>query len=393
VVAVLLCYTSNLATLSILAQGLFAAIYVWHDDRVVRSAAASVQPAPTPSSGGDQGRSDAAPGSGQRRQIGWALVGGAVILCAYVVPWASRLQAQASTVRNTTAIRKPFTFQSIPEEVCRSLDGSWATPKSGSLWQIGMSTSLVVILFLYLAVLRKWAALYLLLTGLLPVALIVLFSAFSNRSIINARYFTFGQLMWLSAIAYVALQTSGRTGKALLGTAIVGSCAISMVTNCSTFDASHQPGIRGAMQYALAHRGDGEPLIARERHTFFGMKYYSRHETAALLLTDITDRSLLRGGYEMRDRDLIRPQALLAKAPEGLWVFTTDAYNTPQRADFQIPECWQLVESRHFRQDYFWEGLVKVRHYRHRSASAGCVHAVARPDSSGQQQSSIKQAG
>ncbi len=198
--------------------------------------------------------------------------------------------------------------------------------------------------------------------------------------------------MWLAGIAHIVCQTACRRRQALLGIAILGSCAIAMYTNWSTFDASHQPGIRGAVQYALAHRADSEPLIGRERHVFFGMKYYSKHQAAVLLLADIADRSVLLGGYEMRDADLIRPQTLLARNVEGLWVFSTDAYNTPQRADFRVPEGWQLVESKTFRQDYFWEGLVRVHHYRSRSASTTCDHAVERPVSLGQQASSITQA-
>ncbi len=193
VVAVLLCYTSNLATLSILGQGLFVGIYLLSTYRDCRLAAASCEQPHRDLSAERAGPVDVFRQSRCRRQICWACLAGAVIVCAYVWPWAARLQAQANTVRSTTAIHKPFTFQSVPQEICRSLDGSWATPKPGSRLQIGLSTGVVGILFLCLAIRRRWAALYLILTGLLPIAVIVLFSAFSNRSIVNARYFTFAQ--------------------------------------------------------------------------------------------------------------------------------------------------------------------------------------------------------
>ena len=292
------------------------------------------------------------------------MIAGMIVLLAYGLPWSSRLLSQAETVRTTSAIVRPLTLTSIPQELHRSFDASWAAHKSRSRLEIHLTTGLLAALFLFLAVRGGWGGLYLLLTGLLPVLLIILFSAFSNRSIVVARYFTFAQLMWLAALAYVVFRSPFRAEQALLGAVIVANCAILLHLNWESIGPSHQPGMRRAVHYALEHRDAGERLVARERHSFFGVKYYSRGRAAPLLLTETTDRSLLRGGYEMRDGDLITPEGLLSLDPAGVWVFTTEAYNTPQRADFRIPNRWELVDDKAYEQDYFWEGPVEVRRYR-----------------------------
>ena len=97
VLTVLLCYTSNLAVLSVAAQGFFLAIWLlgryW---RARREGFALLSPQST---GRAKTSLECLLG---HRQLRWATLAGTIVLLAYGLPWFSRLLSQADTVRTTT---------------------------------------------------------------------------------------------------------------------------------------------------------------------------------------------------------------------------------------------------------------------------------------------------
>lgn len=365
VLAVCFCYTSNLAVLLVMGQVIFAICYLYANRRRPFRAARKRQ---SPGGGGEYDLKQGARCS-QANAIAMAAT---ILLVGYGLPWGAALWSQAATVRTTQAIQRDLTASQISQEIHRAIVGSWASEPTKSAILTWSTTSLLLALFIYLFARGGWPGWYFVLTGLLPVLLIIGFSALANRSIVSTRYFTFVHLMWISAFSFALFRSKWIFSHYLLAEWVIVVSFCLYYDNWSDIGWQSNEGMRGAVQYALDHRTEGDAAVALERHSFFGVDYYARKDWPPRLLVDRIDRTSLRAGQEVSDADLITPIGLLDLDIKGVWIFSTDAYNTPERAAFEIPDCWKLVDKKSFQQDQFWEGPVEVRYYQIKSGTPAC---------------------
>lgn len=351
--SVLFCYTSNIAVLSVAGQSLFICLYVlqlyvnkpgqqeaineteWNKNRLQN-----------------------------RTQIRYAILSLLALIMFYGLPWGARFLSQASTVQNTQAISRPLTSKQIALEVYRTVCTSWAAPHTKNLLFAWLTTVFVLACLMWAMKRFKWSGIYLGLTGLLPVLLILNFSAFSNRSIMQSRYLTFSQIMWLAAIALVFFHKKDSSlRKDLISSAFIIFAFWSITLNWQVHGTHHKAGMREVVENILENRQPDDIIIARDRFVFFGMKYYLRDHATPKILVDSKDRSLMRAGYELNDDDLILPAELLKTSANKLWMVETSSYQLPQRSEFQIPPSWGLEFSLSYEQDQYWEKEIEVRYY------------------------------
>lgn len=362
VLSALFCYTHNVGVFSVAAQCIFVVCYIAscrHRERGAVSSPVSVESrhevtADIPTS---------------QEHFRATMARGMIALCLvvglYGLPWGARLLSQSTTVRTTTSISKPLKLNAIPREIHRSVVSSWAKKHSGPRTNAWCSTALLGAMFIWLGIRQSWPHRYLLLTGTIPLALLIAFSAVSNRSILHTRYLTFVHLTWIAAFSFLLFAGRWNAERKLLGATVILNAVCLLVFSWSELGPGHQPGMRGATAYALKQLGPNELMIARERHVFFGMNYYAGQENqVSTLLASTRDPTTLRGGEALSTNDLVTPEGLVSREASGVWIFTTSAYSDPQRADFEIPDSWMLVDEKVFAQDYFWESAISVRHYR-----------------------------
>ncbi|WP_197444089.1 glycosyltransferase family 39 protein [Maioricimonas rarisocia] len=355
----LFCYTNNLAVLSVAAQVVFAVLYLG-GTKLFSSRDSSAVGAVA---GEEPDRKVAASAPDLRAQVSAAACGLSIVAVAWGLPWMSRVASQASTVRTTQAIVRPFRVKQIPQEIHRAIVSSWAQKRSWRNLSIWPTTALMAAVFLYLAFRGGWPGWYLICTSILPVVVIVLFSTVSARSIVHTRYLTFVQPIWIAAVAYTVFRHRRCLEQTIVAAWLVAVLLSLCHDSWSEIGPGHNPGMRAAVQHVSQNLESGDLVLARERHVFFGMRHYFDEAALPLLLVDQPDPQKLRAGTELRTSELITPDGVLKHEPSRVWIFSTVAYSAPQRADFEVPVCWELADIEVFEQDYFWEGTVTVRRY------------------------------
>lgn len=360
ILTTLFCYTSNLAVFSVVAHAAFAALYLWGASVFSATGRDRATAIPEEVSASNPGW----PAPNVREQVSAAACGVAILVVAYGLPWLPRVVSQSNTVRTTQTIKRPFTLKQVPQEIHRAVVSSWAAKRSWKGIVIWPTTAFLGGLFLYLSVRGGWPGWCLLLTGVLPVVALVLFSIGSNRSIVHTRYMTFMQPTWLTAFAYAMFRHRWRLEHSIVAVWLLVVSIALYHGSWSEIGLSGNPGMRAAVHYARQRLEPGELVLARERHVFFGMQHYFGKASLPRLLVDRTARESIHAGIDVRDSDLVTLDEVLRQSPVGVWIFSTEAYNAPERVDFEVPACWELMSDKEFEQDYFWEGSVRVQHYR-----------------------------
>ncbi len=337
--ALAVCYTHHIAVLSVLAQGTFGATYLavaWYSECRGRSSAFTA------------------------RQTKYALLAAGVILLGFS-PSASTLMRQADTVRSSE-ISQTTVFD-IPQSVFTGLLTTWAEPIPVGPLAVWSFFGILVLVLLLLAARGGWNAWYLVLTGLIPLILAFLFSAFSGRGIVRPRYLTIAQVSWLCSFAMVISRVPFRVERSILICLSLGLSVYSISNAWAVIGPSATPGMREAVQHILTRREPDEPIIARSPYVLFGASYYARGVTRPLLCVSESRTDFKHGSTHLRDDDFISPDDLSKITATGAWVLNTEAYENPERFLCRMPPNWKLKERREFQQDYLWETPVIVEHY------------------------------
>ncbi len=341
-----LIYTHNLGLFSVVAQGLFAVLYLWAPGAVKRM----------------RGGNDRV----VLRRARLLFSVSVLIVTVVYLPWLTRSLGQSGKLR--TSWSKPVTAETIPVEVEQALTGTSTErvfqPTSGS-WSFLAG---LVVLGLLLVVLCGWPGVFLFLTGAVPPLLIYVYSLYSQRSIFDARYLMFAQQMWLAGAAWLVSRIPSRPER-ICAALIPASWLVFWCFDVqSTRAATAEPGIRAAVAHVVQHRRAEEIVIAETPFVFFGAQYYARNDCLVRVCAAERDRFLLNGESQLLPSDIVTPGDVANSPPAGIWVVTSTSYMNIAKS--QSPTncvapsaAWKLEETLEFAQDLYWEQPVEIRHY------------------------------
>jgi hypothetical protein len=288
------------------------------------------------------------------------LAAGAIV--AGFLPWASTLVRQANTVRSSEISRT--TVFDIPQSIFTAILTTWAEPISVDPLAVWSFFCILVLVLVLLALRGGWSGWYLVLVGLIPVILAFVFSVYSGRGIVRARYLTIAQVSWLCSFAVVISWVPYRIERSILVCLSLGLSNYSIANSWAIVGPSANPGIRQAVQSILAQRGPDEPIIARSPYVLFGASYYTRDVTRPLLCVSGPRPEFKHGTAHLREGDFISSDALSQLQVSGAWLLNTDSYEDSEQFLCPLPSTWELKDKAEFVQDYLWERPVIVKHYR-----------------------------
>lgn len=341
-----LVYTHNLGLFSVVAQGLFAVLYLW---------------AP----GAARRRSGEADQTALQSTRLWFVISVLIVAVGYL-PWLTKSLGQSEKLR--TSWEKPITTNTIPLEVEQALTGT-STERSFQPTAVSWGFLVgVVLLGVLLVSLCGWPGVFLCLTGTVPPLLIYVYSMYSQRSIFDARYLMFAQQMWLAGIAWVVSRIPSRPERICVAMIPVSWLLFWCFDVQTSRVATAQPGIRAAVAHVVQHRQADEIVIAETPFVFFGADYYARNDCKVRVCAAHKDRFSLNGESQLLTTDLVTPAEITESRPSGIWVLTSASYMSVAKSKF-LPNCvvppafWRLVETVDFDQDLYWEHPVQVRHY------------------------------
>lgn len=358
--ALAFCYTHNLAIFSITAQGVFAFLYLWGPGSRQRLCSETIASEPSPAP--FEKELPAVPRKTPclaKVQRGWAMVAALILILGYL-PWLPRTLGQSKSL--STSWVRTLSVHDLAREPYSALLG---TPDARFASIDGVAWAVVLVLLAvlaYLAFWGGWGGAYVVLAGLIPTLLILLYSAYSIRSIFDARYLAFVQPAWLVALALAVSRIPARDERWLA----IGVLVLWSINGCyeswGEIGPSGKPGMRAASQYIMAHRSQGEPVVAQTSAEFLKLTYYLRSVQPVLCVTS-PDRNQQFCAAHLYDDDLQTLDRILAGNPRGLWVVSSDSYRHFQPAEVVLSDKWQQKDEQSFDQDVYWERPIFVRHF------------------------------
>jgi len=329
------CCTHHVATLPVIAQGVFAFAFLWAH-RHARGV-----------------------------PVCQALVAAAFFAVGYLAVGLPHLVRQSQTIRYD--FDDPATWRGAAEHVTLTLVATAHTempPDLGSPWVAPLALAIIV----GLAWRAGWGGRYVVVGGVMPVLLQAVFSLTSNRTLLAPRYLAFAQMFWLVSFAAVVGRARHGAARALLAVWAVGLSVYACAAAWPIIGPSAQPGMRAAVAFVLSRRAPGELVVASSADTGCGLRHYARSQIRPLILVDEPGREKQRGSEHLKDEYLVTPAALVARRPPGIWVLSGRSY-FHDAVIFTPPYDWLLTESRVFDQDYYAEGSITVAHYKPREAT------------------------
>jgi mannosyltransferase len=255
-------------------------------------------------------------GLGRGEEVRAVLIPAAAVGVAVAVlylPGLDILRGQVGRVRQDYWIR-PLSWGTVARTF-----SEFAVPTAGEGSQAGGWAVLVAsaVAAAVLATGGRRGDWFVLASWLLP----MLFSAAVSTStpVWVPRYFRFAHLFALAAVA-LAIWRLTRPAPALRGP-LTGLLLAGLLAGDVAFwrslDIPHAPGVRGAVQAALAGRRADEAIVAFDMYQYFPAKYYIGPRAPVRLLEPTLD--MFWGGHLIRPGDLITPEELGRALPHGVW--------------------------------------------------------------------------
>ena len=348
VLALAACYTHALPLLTVFAQLLFVAV-------LLAVAARQRWLGQRPAAWGRIAR------EGRWR---WALVAAVLIAIGYA-PWGLAFRAKvAQSARNYWM--PPLRINDCLRQMFELFFGPFPATDTLMEWG-GLAAVIVLAVALFQGARRGgWAGIYLLVTGIVPVALIAVHAVSSGHSLFQSRYLTFIHLDWLAAVALLVgrMPRPGRTTVVAYGFAIW--IFVLMPPAWRLVGPAAEPGMRAAMAFVAAHRRPGEPLLTQNGATFIEVSYYGRDGAEPRYVVADPDRQHQVLAPYLNDADLIS-RGGAARGVEGLWWVSSTAWGNPRGLPAWFPGKWESRGRREFTRDYWWRpewsGPVVVEHF------------------------------
>jgi hypothetical protein len=359
--ALALCYTHYVGLFTVTAQLAFAWGYLRfrHRTPVVLLSQAAPQPASLDVPTASSSCLPTAPYQGR-----WLLVVSLGILLGYLC-WVPQLVGQA--VGTNKSWRSPLTLDALPEQTGTALCSTFATfevPDPVVGWIV---TAGLLVTMGFLVVRRTWADWFLVVTGLLPVVLILVYTLLTDNNLYHARYLTFAQLSWLASIA-VAICALRPIVSTFLACQLLVFGILCWSNTWELLGPAANSGMRGAAEHVRQHRKTDEPIVALSPFDFYKSAYYLQGDASPLLCVGELPPGI--SSHQKRE-DLTTPDLLLnARDFPGIWLMSSRSYNPSLIVRFPRPANWKLVHGVEFEQDYPRELPILVEYYQVEEESA-----------------------
>lgn len=338
-ISVAFAYTHYYALFTLAAQGLFVA-------------GCLLRP-------GFQG-SDAQPGRELVRTVSYAGLA-AVLLVLLYLPWVKPFLNQRREVQESFWAW-PIDRWTVPGTIYQMLGGG---PASDTFY---VHTADVVVTWSAIAVVvalgwlfwRGGGARFLVVSAVIPVALAVLMSVLSGRSIYSNRYFTFAHLSLISCAAAIIWKIPWRKLRWLAAGSAVALNVFLSASFISRLDIPNHSGARGAAEFLIAHAAEDEPVVIGNSRVFFPMLYYTSGHLRPRLL-NVSERIEHFGGKQVLDPDdLVSLNELWDSRASSVWVIDTTGFGGVM---VPVPPEWSPAETWVFPELFWWQGQVEVRRY------------------------------
>lgn len=337
------CYTHYLALFSLAGQLAFAVAYLstgWLRSGQPTAKHTAVPASPEVSRGQFEAAGNPRLGFG-----GWGAVGSILLLVLCYAPWVPRLLQQSQAVRSSWM--RPFVVHDCASEIYAALAATGGLRQDEPVALRWAVTTLVLGVLVYLLLRLGWAGLFCLLTVAVPAGLLILYSAYSMRSIFDARYLTFAQCPMLIGISLACGAIAHLPERAIASAALIGSSLYVLSDNWDVLGGENHPGMRDVAAYITQSKTANEVVTCTSPDTFFPLAYYMRDASSApTLLTPIADRHRQPGAAHLYDHEIVTTSDLLSRPITGIWIVTHPGANLM----LHLPqsEVWELADHRQF---------------------------------------------
>lgn len=373
-----LVYTHNLGLFSLIAQWMFATLYLGLPGaafRIARYWGRHAQPEPTvrvqadalnPAVPSTEAKSNPQGQSRFLRDVRVLFVLSAVVVSLAYVPWLTRSLGQSTKLKSSWT--KTLSTETIPIQVEKALTGtSTEFVSRPTLFSWGILAALML-LGVVLIAFCGWPGFLLAVLGAVPAILIYVYSLQSARSIFDARYLMFAQQFWLAGAAWLISRVPATLDRIIISLMPLSWFAFWCFSVQSHLATAAQPGMRAAVAKVVEHHQPTDVVIAETPFVLFGSQYYARHNFTIRVCTEAHDRFLINGESQLLTTDLVTPPEIAESTPTALWVISSASYMSIAKTQFPtncvVPAGkWKLTETFRFEQDVRWEQPVEVRHY------------------------------
>jgi mannosyltransferase len=337
--AALACYTHHLAGLTAFAQAIFALCWTYWPPRSDEADQAAL----------DRRRS-------LRRTVWWA----GTVLFILVLPLAYPLLRQSEAAAD--AWMRPIRGRDISRELTEALALTSSSPERVS--ELVDLVSLVVLGAMFTGFLFAcgWPGRCVALLGSFPVWVLAVYSLLASRSLFDARYFAFAQVMWLVGCGVLVARFSASVDRWAVGASICLLCAQLPLLQ-SPVEQRLEHGIRAAVAQLRRQVTPGDLVIATTPPAFFEASYYGRHDPEIGLLSETKTRLAHEAAAHLHDHELVDIGDAMDRSPPRIWILTMPAYDRAAERSLPLLGRYSLVRKSAWKQDWTWERSVELLEY------------------------------
>lgn len=347
ITAALACYTHHLAALTLIAQAIFALCWSYWPQRYLIAGPVTA----------DQRRS-------VRRNL-WFI---AALLFLVLTPLAFPLLRQTEAAAD--AWMRPIRARDIPSELTEAFVLTSSSPARVSNWIDVASVLVLAGLFAGLMFAAGWPGRYVVLLGSLPVWVLAVYSLLAARSLFDARYFAFAQVMWLVGGGILLARISQPADRWATGAVLAFWC-LQLPWLQRPDDGPLQHGIRTALAHLREHARGEDLIIAATPAVFFEASYYAREGPVVGLLSETKDRRKHEAAAHLNDEDLVYINDVVDQSPSRIWILSMPAYDRAAERFLPSLEGYVQASKNTWRQDWNWERSVELVEYSRTTPKAG----------------------
>lgn len=309
--ALLLAYTHYYGLFTLAAQGLFAALFLWH--RAGWNLLTLFW----------------------QRHFWYAVLTAVIVLLAWL-PWLSTFLRQTAQVKDDFSIPSATVWgvAELTYQMFLRPEYLPAPPRQHLLWALDIS-----IVALYLLARRAgWREGLVLGLGLGPLAFCLLASA-GDVPMLSLRYFVPAHVFLLVGMAALAWRIRFRLERAIAVAALLCSFVAVDFDFWQTMDLPNKPGARGAAAFLARHRKASEPVVASMPFFYFALLHDAPEQAGYYVFTDGTPMPHYYGTAAMKANDLIGAESLKAIRSGRVWVVDLGGGFLGYHA-VPVPETW-----------------------------------------------------